>query len=169
MHKPLRTVLSYVQRDSLPPDWALVAVGDVLLGTQYGMNCASLPDGNTSIVGMKDIQDGRVLSHKLAKTNVSEDELKSYSLRRGDLLINRTNSLDQVGKVGLVEADRDDVFASYLVRLNVNTDLIEPEYLNYWLNSDIAQRTIKRIATPAIGQANLNPTELQKYCLVPIP
>jgi type I restriction enzyme S subunit len=133
------------------------------------MNCASLPDGNTSIVGMKDIQDGRVLSHKLAKTNVSEDELKSYSLRRGDLLINRTNSLDQVGKVGLVEADRDDVFASYLVRLNVNTDLIEPEYLNYWLNSDIAQRTIKRIATPAIGQANLNPTELQKYCLVPIP
>ncbi|WP_334401492.1 restriction endonuclease subunit S [Bradyrhizobium sp. AZCC 2289] len=118
---------------------------------------------------MKDIQDGRVLSHRLAKTNVSEDELASYRLRCGDLLINRTNSLDQVGKVGLVHADRDDVFASYLVRLNVNTDLIEPEYLNYWLNSDLAQRTIKRIATPAIGQANLNPTELQKYCLVPIP
>jgi type I restriction enzyme S subunit len=169
MHKPLRTVLSYVKREDLPPEWTLVAVGDVLRGTQYGMNCPSVPDGATSIVGMKDIQDGRVLSQRLAKTNVTEEELASYRLRRGDLLINRTNSLDQVGKVGLVDADRDDVFASYLVRLNVNTDLIEPEYLNYWLNSDLAQRTIKRIATPAIGQANLNPTELQKYCLVPIP
>jgi type I restriction enzyme, S subunit len=169
MHKPLRTVLSYVQRESLPSDWMLVAVGDVLHGTQYGMNCPSVPDGTTSIVGMKDIQDGRVLSQRLTKTNVSEGELESYRLRRGDLLLNRTNSLEQVGKVGLVDADRDDVFASYLVRLNVNTTLIEPEYLNYWLNSDLAQRTIKRIATPAIGQANINPTELQKYCLVPVP
>jgi type I restriction enzyme, S subunit len=169
MHKPLRTVLSFVQKEDLPPDWTLVAVGDVLLGTQYGMNCPSMPDGTTSIVGMKDIQDGHVLSQRLAKTNVSEDELETYRLRRGDLLLNRTNSLDQVGKVGLVDADRDDVFASYLVRLNVNTALIEPEYLNYWLNSDLAQRTIKRIATPAIGQANVNPTEFQKYCLVPLP
>ena len=169
MHKPLRTVLSYVQKEKLPPDWALVAVGDVLLGTQYGMNCPSVADGNTSIVGMKDIQDGRVLSRRLAKTNVSEGELEAYRLRRGDLLINRTNSLDQVGKVGLVDADRNDVFASYLVRLHVDTALIEPEYLNYWLNSALAQRTIKRIATPAIGQANINPTEFQKYCLVPLP
>jgi type I restriction enzyme S subunit len=46
---------------------------------------------------------------------------------------------------------------------------IEPEYLTFWLNSDVAQRTIKRIATPAIGQANLNPTEFQKYCLIPVP
>jgi len=69
----------------------------------------------------------------------------------------------------MVENDENAVFASYLVRLNVNLDLIEPEYLLYWLNSKIAQRTIKRIATPAIGQANLNPTEFQKYCLVPLP
>jgi type I restriction enzyme S subunit len=169
MYKPLRIVLSYMKRETLPTDWKLVAVGDVLLDTQYGMNCPSLADGTTAIVGMKDIQDGRVLSQNLAKTNVSEHELESYRLRRGDLLLNRTNSLDQVGKVGLVEEDRGDVFASYLVRLSVNTVLIEPEFLNYWLNSDLAQRTIKRIATPAIGQANLNPTEFQKYCLVPLP
>lgn len=169
MHKPLRTVLSYVRKEDLPSNWTLVSVGDLLHGTQYGMNCPSVPGGANAIVGMKDIQDGRVLSRGLAKTNVSEAEIQSYRLRRGDLLLNRTNSLDQVGKVGLVETDRDDVFASYLVRLHVNTALVEPEYLNYWLNSSLAQRTIKRIATPAIGQANVNPTEFQKYCLVPLP
>src|SRR6185437_8430737 len=103
MHKPLRTVLSYVRKEDLPPDWTLVSVGDVLFGTQYGMNCPSVADGTTAIVGMKDIQDGRVLSQNLAKTNVSEAELESYRLQGGDLLLNRTNSLDQVGKVGLVE------------------------------------------------------------------
>jgi type I restriction enzyme S subunit len=169
MRKPLRTVLSYVRKEDLPSDWELVSVGDLLLSTQYGMNCPAAEDGSIAIVGMKDIRDGRVHSRNLARAHVSDEDLASYRLKRGDLLINRTNSLDQVGKVGLVDVDRDDVFASYLVRLNVNTALIEPEYLNYWLNSDLAQRTIKRIATPAIGQANLNPTELQRYCLVPVP
>lgn len=168
MRKPLRTVLSYVRKEDLPSGWDLVSVGDLLLGTQYGMNCPATEDGSTAIVGMKDIRDGRVLSRDLARVNVSNEDLASYRLKRGDLLINRTNSLDQVGKVGLVDTDRDDVFASYLVRLYVDKARIEPEYLNYWLNSDLAQRTIKRIATPAVGQANLNPTELQKYCLVPV-
>jgi type I restriction enzyme S subunit len=169
MRKPLRTVLSYVRKQDLPSGWDLVSVGDLLLSTQYGMNCPTVENGSTAIVGMKDIRDGRVLARDLARTNVNKDDLASYSLKRGDLLINRTNSLDQVGKVGLVDADRDDVFASYLVRLRVNTALVDSEYLNYWLNSDLAQRTIKRIATPAVGQANINPTEFQKYCLVPLP
>jgi type I restriction enzyme S subunit len=118
---------------------------------------------------MKDIRDGRVLLHNIATTVVTDSELQAYRLHRGDLLINRTNSLDQVGKVGIVDADREIVFASYLVRLVVDRSKIEPEFLNLWLNSNIAQRTIKRIATPAVGQANLNPTEFQKYCLVPLP
>ena len=169
MRKPLRTVLSYIHQDQLPPDWGMASVGDVVFDAQYGMNAPSAHDGATPIVGMKDIREGRVLFENLARTTVSDDELETYRLRGGDLLINRTNSLDQVGKVGIVDADRDIVFASYLVRLTSDRSKIDPQFLNLWLNCDIAQRTIKRIATPAIGQANLNPTEFQKYCLVPLP
>ena len=169
MHKLLRKVLSYVEEEQLPPDWSLVSVGDVVLSAQYGLNTPSSHDGQIPIVGMKDIREGRVLLDNLARTTVSDRELQAYRLHKGDLLINRTNSLDQVGKVGIVEEDRDIVFASYLVRLVSDRSKIDPEFLNLWLNSDIAQRTIKRIATPAIGQANLNPTEFQKYCLVPLP
>ena len=116
MRKPLRTVLSYIHQDQLPPDWGMASVGDVVFDAQYGMNAPSAHDGATPIVGMKDIREGRVLFENLARTTVSDDELETYRLRGGDLLINRTNSLDQVGKVGIVDADRDIVFASYLVR-----------------------------------------------------
>lgn len=169
MHKPLRTVLSYILKEQLPVEWSLVSAGDVVTETQYGMNTASSPDGKIPIVGMKDIQDGRVLFENLARVDVSAAELKHYRLQSSDILINRTNSLDQVGKVGLVSADQNAVFASYLVRLIVDHSKIEPEFLNFWLNGPHAQRTIKRIATPAVGQANLNPTEFLKYCLVPLP
>jgi type I restriction enzyme, S subunit len=169
MPKSLRTVLSYVQRKSLPANWHLASVGDLITGAQYGMNVATAPDGRTPIVGMKDIKGGRVQFYNLAKTNVSDVELATFRLRKGDVLINRTNSLDQVGKAGIVDRDENAVFVSYLVRLSVDPQKIEPEYLTYWLNTDLAQRTIRRIATPAIGQVNLNPTEFQKYCLVPIP
>jgi type I restriction enzyme S subunit len=165
----IRTVLSYVRLEQLPDDWELLPVGDLLLETQYGMNAPSSVDGNTAIVGMKDIKGGNVLFNNLARANVSDAELTSYCLHSGDLLINRTNSLDQVGKVGIVRSNVRAVFASYLVRLIVDRAQIEPGYLNYWLNTDSAQRTIKRIATPAIGQTNVNPTEFQKYCLVPLP
>lgn len=153
----------------MPPDWSMMSVGDVVSDAQYGMNVPSVQDGGIPIVGMKDIRDGRVLFHNLARAVITDSELQAYRLNRGDLLINRTNSLDQVGKVGIVDSDREIVFASYLVRLVVDRSKIEPEFLNLWLNSNIAQRTIKRIATPAVGQANLNPTEFQKYCLVPLP
>jgi type I restriction enzyme S subunit len=167
--KHVRTVLSYIRPEHLPLGWNLVPVSDLLIDAQYGLNHRNEPEGAIPIVGMKDIRDGRVLTGNLARTNVSVGELNSYRLRRGDLLINRTNSLDQVGKVGLVKEDQDVVFASYLVRLTVDRSMIEPEFLNTWLNSDSAQRTIRRIATPAIGQVNLNSTEFQKYCLVPLP
>ncbi len=56
-----------------------------------------------------------------------------------------------------------------MVRLKVDSSQITPTYLNYWLNSSISQRVIKKIATRAISQANVNPTEFKKHCFVPLP
>ena len=90
-------------------------------------------------------------------------------LKKGDVLLNRTNSPDLVGKVGIVLEDSEAVFASYLVRLNVNRKIAEPEFVNYWLNTPIAQRAMKRLSTRAISQANINPTEFRKHCPLPLP
>ena len=91
------------------------------------------------------------------------------TLRRGDILLNRTNSAELVGKAGIVREDSEAVFASYLVRLDVDREKAEPEYVNYWLNTAIAQTALKRLSTRGVSQANINPTEFRKHCPLPLP
>ena len=158
-----------IKQEDLPKGWKLLPLGAVLLESQYGTNAPSLDSGNTMMVGMKNISDGKIYAEELPCVDLSDDERSKYILKKGDILINRTNSYDLVGKVGLFSSDLLAVFASYLVRLKVNLEFVMPSYLNYWLNGHIAKKTIKRISTRAIGQANINPTELKKYCYVLIP
>jgi type I restriction enzyme S subunit len=161
--------LHKLKTDQLPKKWELIPVGKVILESQYGTNSASIENGNTTMVGMKDIQDGKILTTKLVRVNLSDKEREKYMLHKGDLLINRTNSFDLVGKVGIFDSEEKASYASYLVKLKPNTNKISPNYLNYWLNSSIAQRNIKRIATRAVSQANINPTEFKKHCFLPLP
>lgn len=153
----------------LPSDWGLVAAGDVLLGTEYGLSEPGASEGSTPIVGMKDIVDGRVRLDNLATVNAPDGGWPHLHLKAGDILLNRTNSPDQVGKVGIVVEDADVVFASYLVRLATDRDVVDPLFLNYWLLGDIGQRALKRLSTRAVSQANINPTEFRRHCPVPLP
>lgn len=161
--------LNSLKSENLPSTWRLLPVGKVLLDTQYGTNEPAIDGGNTKVVGMKDIQDGKVLTDDLSCSNLSDVEREHYLLNNGDLLINRTNSYDLVGKVGIFTSDEEIAFASYLVRLAVDRNQACPEYLNHCLNGYVAQTVIKKIATRAISQANVNPTEFKKHCLVPLP
>jgi type I restriction enzyme, S subunit len=87
-------------------------------------------------------------------------------LQAGDIVFNRTNSLDQIGKVALFRgwADQPVSFASYLVRLRCGAR-VRPEYLNVLLNSTYVLAWSRAEALPAIGQANLNPN---RYSYLPI-
>jgi len=152
-----------------PKGWQIVPVGDVLVSAQYGTNAASKREGNTAIVGMKDIQEGKIFSNDLAQADLPDKEREKYLLDAGDILFNRTNSYELVGKVGIFNDKTPAAFASYLVRLIVNKSRILPTYLNYYLNGHIAQKAVKRIATRAVGQANVNPTELKRHCFVHVP
>jgi type I restriction enzyme S subunit len=112
------------------------------------------------------IVDGKI---DLTKAGEVEEVDKSLLLRKGDLLFNRTNSLDQVAKVGLldIEPDAPTSFASYLVRIRTN-ERTSGEYLVYLLNSSIFLEFARKNAIPAIGQANLNPTRYGEIC-IPLP
>lgn len=167
--KPVSKFIQTLVPSSRPADWDLVPVGSLLSATEYGLNEPGDSGGDTPIVGMKNLVDGKVLLSNLATIRSDGADFKSMRLRKGDILLNRTNSPDLVGKVGIVRENSDAVFASYLVRLTLAPSGINAEYLNAWLNSDIAQRAIKRIATRAISQANVNPTEFKKFCPVLLP
>lgn len=154
---------------NLPGGWSLSSIGRILKVVEYGLNEPVDASGDTPIVGMRDLFRGAVNLQNLSTVNSRGKDWSSLKLHRGDILLNRTNSPDLVGKVGIVREDSDAVFASYLVRLQVDHLRAYPEYVAYWLNSDIAQRALKRLSTRGVSQANINPTEFQKHCPIPLP
>jgi len=94
--------------------------------------------------------------------------MESLMLNKGDLLINRTNSLDLVGKAAIYDLPGEHVFASYLVRFRLGPSVL-PAFVNYFLNSEPGQRKLKLLATKAVSQANINPSILKRRLFVPIP
>jgi len=149
--------------------WATVPIGTVIRSSQYGLSLPVDPDGLLPIVGMKDIQDGHVRIDPTVCVNMSEEGARDYLLADGDILLNRTNSPDLVGKTGIYRGDGKAVFASYLVRLVLDRERIDPDYVIQILASEGGQRDIRQLATRAISQANLNPTTFKKHFYIPLP
>lgn len=149
--------------------WESVPIGTVIRSSQYGLSLPADPDGLLPIVGMKDIQDGRVRIDPTVCVNMSEEEARDYLLADGDILLNRTNSPDLVGKTGIYRGDGKAVFASYLVRLVLDRERVDPDYVIQILASEGGQRHIKQLATRAVSQANLNPTTFKNHFYIPLP
>jgi type I restriction enzyme S subunit len=145
----------------------MVPIGKVLISSQYGTSNGNSETG-IPVVGMKNLQDGRVDFKDLPFASVDETEKERLLLHDGDILLNRTNSYDLVGKVGFVDKATEAVFASYLVRLEVDKTKSNPKFVAMWLSSFWADQMIKKIATRSVGQANVNPTEFKKFCLIPV-
>ena len=74
----------------------------------------------------------------------------------GDILINRTNSKELVGKCGVFQAEGEYVFASYLIRVRVDNSRVLPEYLAYAINSPLGRQQVDALSRQIIGQANIN-------------
>lgn len=145
----------------IPEDWEIKEFGKIVLKAQYGLSASTEVAGLHQIVGMKNIQDGRLVLDNCARINLSELEYKKYKLETNDFLFNRTNSYELVGKSVLVEQDVEATFASYLVRFKLDTSLVYPKYIFYYFNTKISDNRLKAIATKAVSQANINPTILQ--------
>ena len=105
----------------------------------------------------------------LAYVDPEEIDLKKYRLEKGDLLFNRTNSPELVGKTALFDANIECVCASYLVQFKLDEHRILPKYASYFFKTDAAQRQLYALTTLGVSQANINPTHLQDYLQVAYP
>ncbi len=110
---------------------------------------------------MSNLEGGEIVLSELKGS--ASAEASGLLLQPLDVLFNRTNSIDHVGKTAIWRGQLERAsFASYLVRLVVDRDRLRPEYLNLWLNLPRTQRLIRRYATPGVSQVNINPTNLRK-------
>lgn len=153
----------------LPDNWSCPNLGRVTEKAQYGL---SLPSGQSGIpyLKMSSIKDGKVKVESADRIELPENEIEKYALEPGDIVFNRTNSFDLVGKSALFTGWNEPVvFASYLVRLKVKLEVAEPSFIAQWLISDFARYKLKSIATPGVSQTNINPTVLRRTFPVPLP
>ena len=152
----------------IPESWDVVPLCSVVSNFQYGLSVPMVGVGRMAILRMGNIQDGGVILDDLKFVNLPDKIIEPYVVRRGDVLFNRTNSQEWVGKVGIYRHDAESIFASYLIRLFPDRKKVDNYYLAHVLQSHSTQCRIKRYATPGVQQVNINATNLGKV-LIPVP
>jgi type I restriction enzyme S subunit len=148
-----------------PKGWPVATVGDVLDSASYGTSQkASDAGGGLPVIRMGNVtMNGQLDTTDLKYMELTEAEREKAELLEGDLLFNRTNSKELVGKTGLWDGQFDAVAASYFIRLRVNRERIVPAYLWAFFNTSHMKRVLFQTARGAIGQANINAKELRAF------
>jgi len=122
----------------LPSEWHWVKIGDITLGVEYGTSAKSKESGDVVVLRMGNIQNGQFDWNDLVYTS-DKAEIEKYLLRKDDVLFNRTNSPELVGKTAIYNGEKTAIFAGYLIRINQLPILVVADYLNYFLNCPIAK------------------------------
>ena len=151
-----------------PEGWELKPIGEFARQLQYGLSVRGAESGRYPILRMNCQQDGKVLFRELQYVDIDCETAATYRVKPNDLLFNRTNSYELVGRTAIVEQVTDAVFASYLVRVAVDETRLSPQFLNYFLNWDSAQSELRKLASRGVSQANISAGKLRGF-VVPVP
>lgn len=152
-------------KDTLDQEWPIVELGHVVEGTQYGLSINAGVDGQYPMLRMMNIENGLCVENDIKFLDLTDKDFEAYRLVHGDVLFNRTNSYELVGRTGVYELEGDHVFASYLVRVKTIREKLEPMFLTLFLNSDFGRRQVLAYATKAVSQANVNASNLLRVQL----
>ena len=169
--KPLDRIDADDPPFEIPYKWCWTRIGEVALFSQYGTSTKSMSsEQGIPVLTMGNIQDGEIVFRNEKKIPRELAELPMLFLRKFDLLYNRTNSAELVGKTGIyLGEDNCRTFASYLIRIRLSLTFSSPRYVNLAMNTPIFRETqIVPLIKKQTGQANVNGTAL-KHMLLPFP
>lgn len=150
---------------SLPNGWMWVKLGIIIEEPKYGTSSKSQKEGKIPVLRMGNIQNGIIDWSDLVFTS-NEDEIRQYLLQENDVLFNRTNSPELVGKTAIYSGKVPAIFAGYLIRINQINSIVNAKYLTYFLNSTIAKNHGNKVKTDGVNQSNING---EKLCNYPFP
>ena len=166
LHTDYRWDSGYLSREPYKnKNLKYVPIGNTLTSSQYGVSIEMNEDNiGTKIYRMNEI------SNMLCDRNISkyaeldDNQIVAFKLKDRDVLFNRTNSPEFVGRTGIFKkfSDEDIVFASYLVRINPDPEIVTPEYLTAFLNTKYGIADIKRRARHSVNQSNVNLEEVKR-------
>ena len=144
-------------------NWAKGTIRDLVTEVRYGSSrkAADGDSGKYPYLRMNNITYGGELDLTETKTiSIPDEELDKCTVRRGDLLFNRTNSKELVGKTCVYDRDEMMVLAGFVVRVRLNEKAL-PEFVSAFMNTDFSKQMLLGMCKAAIGQANINAQEFQ--------
>lgn len=148
----------------VPKGWLWARIFSIADDLPYGTAKKSEKEGKLVVLRMGNIQSGEIDYNDLVYSS-DEEDIARYSLIPGDLLFNRTNSAEWVGKTAIYRGDVPCIYAGYLIRVRTH---INAEYLNAVMNSGYAKDYCNSVKTDGVNQSNINAQKLGAF-LVPIP
>lgn len=164
--KPLPPIKKEEIPFEIPKSWEWCRLGEITFGFQYGTSQKSQKVGNCPVLRMGNIQNGKIEWSDLVFSNDTGD-IEKLKLVRGDILFNRTNSPELVGKTGIFLGEQEAIFAGYLVRFHM-AGCIVAKYINAIMNSSYREKWSCKVRSDSIQQSNISATKLS-YFSIPLP
>ena len=155
----------YVFKPAEASTW--LPIGRILKKCEYGLSISMNVEGKGYPIFRMNEIDNCFAQRPEKYTAIPKFIFEQYGLNENDILFNRTNSFEFVGRTGIVKDQTDCTFASYLIRLVPDPDIILPEFLTVYLNTQFGVGQIKRRAMRSINQANVSGAEVKRI-LIPI-
>ncbi len=148
-----------------------ISVKKILDICQYGISQAMAEEPvGYPIFKMDDIVDSFLVNDNIKYVEITKNIFSNFKLNTDDILFNRVNAEEFVGRTGIFKLKGDYVFASYLIRLRLKSNCeILPGYFNIFLNSKYGKKQIHRYLRRAVNQANVNANELKNFKIAALP
>lgn len=153
----------------LPEGWVWATIDQLSIEQKYGSSAKTNEDNSgIPVLRMGNIQNGKLDTEVLKYLPRNHDEFPALLLKDGDLLFNRTNSPELVGKTAIYRSELTPCsYASYLIAVRFSEEFI-PEIASFYINSGHGRYWIKSVVVQQVGQANVNGSKLAALAL-PLP
>lgn len=148
---------------SNPKGWEKGKIADIIIKTQYGTsNKANEENGQFKILRMGNITyNGQFDFSDMKYIDLTEDEQKKYLVYKGEVLFNRTNSKELVGKTAVYKENKPMAYAGYLVKAIPN-ERATGEFIAAYMNTKYVKSKLLNMAKNIVGMANINAEEFKK-------
>lgn len=144
-----------------PMKWDMVTIGNIATDVRYGTSRPATEDGKYPYLRMNNLTyEGYLDLKDLKYIDIPDNEVEKCVVRYGDVLFNRTNSVELVGKTCVYNLDYDTIIAGYIIRVRIDDRILPVVFSNY-LNSKVLKEQLRNMAKGAVNQANINSQELK--------
>ena len=150
----------------IPSSWVWTNVASFTYDLQYGTSEKSSSEGSVPVLRMGNITRIGSIDYSDLVYSSNEEDIRKYELKKNDILFNRTNSSEWVGKTAIFKSETPTIYAGYLIRLRCI--FLSPDYINLVMNSSYHRDWCNQVKTDAVNQSNINAQKLSNL-LIPIP